>query len=220
VIQPGVGSTLSGASSTTLTERNTTTTDTLLDLVRNMFPPNLIEATTFQYRTKLTPRNDSDTDTLNFIIGTEIIQTTNILGLVVASAAIGIALGQMGEETRTMANFFHNLLAMMMRITSWVIQLSPLGILFLVCKEIMGMEDMEDVVKSLGKYFGTVILGLSIQGFVVLPLLYFALTKQNPFTFIMHLGQAITPLLERHQALPLYRLQLGAWNKTWVSTQE
>lgn len=81
-------------------------------------------------------------DILNFTISTEISQTTNILGLVVAAAAMGIALGQMGEETRTMANFFHNLLAMMMKITSWVIKLSPVGILFLVCAEIMKMENM------------------------------------------------------------------------------
>lgn len=60
----------------------------------------------------------------------------------VASAAIGIALGQLGDETRTMANFFHNLLAMMMKITSWIIKLSPIGILFLVCSEILEMDDM------------------------------------------------------------------------------
>ncbi|KAL1517188.1 hypothetical protein ABEB36_000985 [Hypothenemus hampei] len=190
-IQPGVGKTVSSSSSTTVTERNTTTTDTLLDLVRNMFPPNLIEATIFQHRTKLTPRNDSDNDTYNFTIDSEIIQTTNILGLVVASAAIGIALAQLGEETRTMANFFHNLLAMMMKITSWVIQLSPLGILFLVCAEILEMENMASVMSGLGLYFVTVLLGLFIQGFIILPLLYFALTRQNPFTFIKHLGTAI-----------------------------
>lgn len=40
--------------------RNVTTPDTLMDLVRNMFPPNLIQATIEQYQTTLIyPGNDS-----------------------------------------------------------------------------------------------------------------------------------------------------------------
>ena len=33
--------------------RNVTTADTLMDLVRNMFPPNIVQATLQQYRTTL-----------------------------------------------------------------------------------------------------------------------------------------------------------------------
>lgn len=33
--------------------RNVTTADTLMDLVRNMFPPNIIQASVQQYRTTL-----------------------------------------------------------------------------------------------------------------------------------------------------------------------
>lgn len=84
----------------------------------------------------------------NYEIEYESNQSTNILGLVVASVAFGIALGQLGEETRTLANFFHSLLAMMMRITSWVIQLSPVGIFFLVCAEILKMSDISTFIPS------------------------------------------------------------------------
>lgn len=35
--------------------RKVTTTDTLLDLVRNMFPPNIVQACMEQYQTVLTP---------------------------------------------------------------------------------------------------------------------------------------------------------------------
>merc|ERR1711981_1447061 len=38
--------------------RNVTAVDTLLDLARNLFPPNLVQATTQQYRTVLTYPGD------------------------------------------------------------------------------------------------------------------------------------------------------------------
>lgn len=47
------------------------------------------------------------------------------------------------------------------------------------------------VMSGLGKYFMTVLLGLFIQGFIILPLLFVALVRKNPFTFIKGLGNAI-----------------------------
>lgn len=40
--------------------RSTTTTDTMLDLIRNMFPPNIIQACLEQYQTVLKPTNISE----------------------------------------------------------------------------------------------------------------------------------------------------------------
>lgn len=124
-------------------------------------------------------------------IGEEIVSGTNILGLVVVAIVVGIALAQLGEETKTIANFFHNLMALSMKVTSWIIKLSPIGILFLVTAKIMEMEDMEKVLSQLGLYFATVMVGLAIQGFVVLPLLYFLLTRKSPFKYIANMSQAI-----------------------------
>ncbi|KAJ8949745.1 hypothetical protein NQ318_005067 [Aromia moschata] len=189
-IKPGAGQSDLESSSSEDT-RNTTTVDTLLDLVKNMFPPNLVEACIFQYRTNLVASDENETDIYKFSIETETVQTTNILGLVVASAVVGIAIAQLGDETRTIANIFHNLMALMMKITTWVITLSPVGIMFLVAAEVLEMENIGSVMSSLGMYFATVCIGLLIQGLVVLPLLYVALTRKNPITFVSHLGQAI-----------------------------
>lgn len=104
---------------------------------------------------------------------------------------MGIALAQLRDEARTLANFFHSLMAVMMRITTWVIWLSPLGVMFLVAYQVLQMNDIASVLESIGKYFGTVCLGLFLQGFVVLPLLYYALTRKNPVTIVVGLGQAI-----------------------------
>jgi len=51
-IQPGYGS---SASKTTKPAQNVSTVDTLMDLVRNMFPPNLVQACISQHRTESEP---------------------------------------------------------------------------------------------------------------------------------------------------------------------
>ena len=57
-IQPGVGK--GGESQTTTEKRNITTADTLMDLVRNLIPPNVFQATMQQTVTALTkPDNAS-----------------------------------------------------------------------------------------------------------------------------------------------------------------
>ena len=49
-IQPGVGT---DTEKGTNKARNVTTADTLLDLVTNCFPQNLVQATMYQYKTEL-----------------------------------------------------------------------------------------------------------------------------------------------------------------------
>lgn len=66
----------------------------------------------------------------------------------------------------------------------------PFGIIFLVGSKIVEMEDVVLLVTSLGKYIIASILGHIIHGGIVLPLIYFAFTRTNPFSFLSGL---ITP---------------------------
>lgn len=59
-IKPGANRTGVPGSGPEITVRNVTTVDTLLDLVRNMFPPNYIQACTQQYQTVITPPEGYD----------------------------------------------------------------------------------------------------------------------------------------------------------------
>ena len=104
-----------------------TTPDTLMDLIRQMFPPNLIQATMQQYRTSLIYpaggvqnetgkpfRDPGDLSTWAF--KGEWSNGSNILGLVFFAIILGVALAKLGEKGKPLLNFFTSLAdAMMVR---------------------------------------------------------------------------------------------------------
>ena len=60
-IKPGIGGNLDAAAEDDHTKKNNVTTaDTLMDLLRNCFPPNIMQATMQQYRTTLVYPGDQD----------------------------------------------------------------------------------------------------------------------------------------------------------------
>ncbi|XP_033611179.1 excitatory amino acid transporter 1 isoform X2 [Cryptotermes secundus] len=192
VIHPGRGD--ASEISKSGTSRNVTTVDTLLDLVRNMFPPNLVQACIAQYQTVLTP--DESITAMNYTmldwkISHRFVTGTNILGLVVFATVLGITLAKMAEKGKPLLIFFETLGGAMLIITYWVIWISPIGIFFLVAAKVLEMESFEVIVGQLGMYFTTVLLGLFIHGFVVIPLYYSICTRKLPFRFIVNMSQAL-----------------------------
>lgn len=115
----------------------------------------------------------------------------NILGLVVFSTAFGIAIGKLGPPVEPLLILFQSFSSLMMLITNWVIWLSPLGILFLVSSKILEMDSFESTIGQLGMYFMTVLLGLCVHAFVVLPIMYFIITKRSPIKFVLNMSQAL-----------------------------
>ncbi|XP_069693883.1 excitatory amino acid transporter 1 isoform X2 [Periplaneta americana] len=178
------------------TSRNVTTVDTLLDLVRNMFPPNLVQACIAQYQTVLKPPPDEEIIAKNLtMLDWEITHRfttgTNILGLVVFATVLGITLAKMKERGKPLFILFDSLGGAMLMITYWVIWISPIGIFFLVAAKVLEMESFEVIVGQLGMYFTTVMLGLFIHGFIVVPIYYSIATRQLPFRFILNMSQAL-----------------------------
>lgn len=114
------------------------------------------------------------------------------MGLVVCATACGIAMSTMHGQVNTFLKLVTEFSQLMMKITTWVIWISPVGIFFLIVAQILGMEDLNVLAGKLGFYTLTVAFGVIFHGFVILPLIYFLLTRQNSYKFIAGLSQALT----------------------------
>ncbi|XP_033308889.1 excitatory amino acid transporter 3-like isoform X2 [Bombus bifarius] len=170
------------------TTRYSITVDTILDLFRNFIPENIVSATLFQYQTVLqknesVPIDEWKIDHMN-------VPGTDVLGLVVFSLVLGLAIGDIGAKGEPLINFFLSLSDAMMKIMSWAIMLVPISALFLISAKILEVEDFNSLIKRLGIYILTVFSGLLIQGLILLPLVYFICTRQSPYNIIVKLGPA------------------------------
>ncbi|XP_071198948.1 excitatory amino acid transporter 1-like isoform X2 [Salvelinus alpinus] len=224
VIKPGKGHRDSPVASSGTIEP-VQAADAFLDLIRNMFPPNLVEACFKQYKTvyKKTIYTKKVTVTLNLtdsLNATEaalaanmsrVLQTiqtvvetipvsgssngVNALGLVVFSMCFGLVIGSMKQQGQALRDFFDCLNEAIMRLVAIIIWYAPVGILFLIAGKIVEMKNLAEVGGQLGMYTVSVIVGLLIHGLFVLPLLYFLVTRKNPYTFIAGLLQALITAL-------------------------
>ncbi|CAG5862811.1 unnamed protein product [Menidia menidia] len=197
-----------------------TSADALLDLIRNMVPSNLIEATFQQYKTDLIPILKVPTKTIqpNFVyvipddddpkgrtVYLELTpppdvmyktspgssQQMNVLGIVIFSATMGLLLGRMGERGAPLVNVCQCINECVMKIINAAVWYFPFGIIFLVAGKILDMQDPSTLGKKLGWYGITVLAGLFVHGLILLPSFYFILTRKNPFAYIRGLLQAM-----------------------------
>lgn len=196
-----------------------TAADAFLDLIRNMFPPNLVEACFKQFKTNYEKRSFKVPIQANeTLVGTVInnvseamealtriteelvpvpgsVNGVNALGLVVFSMCFGFVIGNMKEQGQALRDFFDSLNEAIMRLVAVIMWYAPLGILFLIAGKIVEMEDMGVIGGQLAMYTVTVIIGLLIHAVIVLPLLYFLVTRKNPWVFIGGLLQALITAL-------------------------
>uniref|UniRef100_A0A8C0EPT1 Amino acid transporter n=1 Tax=Bubo bubo TaxID=30461 RepID=A0A8C0EPT1_BUBBB len=166
------------------------TTDAFMDLVRNMFPPNLVEACFKQYKTQYSVLTFEEVIP---IPGSA--NGVNALGLVVFSMCFGLVIGSMKQKGRALREFFNCLNEAIMRLVAIIIWYAPVGIMFLIAGKILEMDDLAVMGGQLGMYTLTVIVGLLIHALCILPLLYFIVTHRNPWVFIAGLLQALITAL-------------------------
>uniref|UniRef100_A0A4X2KHM1 Amino acid transporter n=1 Tax=Vombatus ursinus TaxID=29139 RepID=A0A4X2KHM1_VOMUR len=191
------------------------TVDAMLDLIRNMFPENLIQACFQQYKTQreeVKSSSESETNTTGESVTAVMVTALsknktkeykvvgtysdgiNILGLIVFCLVFGIIIGKMGEKGQVLLDFFNALNDATMQIVQIIMWYMPLGILFMIAGKIIEVEDWE-IFRKLGLYMATVLSGLAIHSIVILPLIYLLVVRKNPFRFAMGMAQAMLTAL-------------------------
>uniref|UniRef100_A0A1I8IEJ0 WD_REPEATS_REGION domain-containing protein n=1 Tax=Macrostomum lignano TaxID=282301 RepID=A0A1I8IEJ0_9PLAT len=181
-----------------LARRMPSTLDSFLDLFRNMFPENLIEACFKQVATETVDVNQTylnkTTNTTEWMMvessKVTSLWSTNVLGLVSFSIFFGIIIGQMGDQALLMVQFFNIMNDIIMRMVKIIMWYSPIGIFFLIASKILLIKDLTTTAQSLGLYMITVILGLIIHSCLTLSVSFFVMTRKNPLTFFRGIFQA------------------------------
>uniref|UniRef100_A0A4W3IE01 Amino acid transporter n=1 Tax=Callorhinchus milii TaxID=7868 RepID=A0A4W3IE01_CALMI len=166
--------------------------DAFLDLVRNLFPENLVQACfqqvgptlCFNFKPSVSLLRSKETQKLVFKGG------MNVLGLIGFFIAFGVCMGRLGERAQVMSDFFNILNEIIMKLVSLIMWYSPLGIAALICGKIAAIRDLEVVARQLGMYMVTVMVGLLIHGGFILPFIYFLVTRKNPLIFYGGIFQA------------------------------
>ncbi|CAD5212045.1 unnamed protein product [Bursaphelenchus okinawaensis] len=184
--------------------KKVSTVDTFLDLIRNMFPENLVQATFQQVQTKyvkVRPKilKKNDTATLELLASgamdylvpsVEYTSGMNVLGIIIFCIGFGIVVSQLGDEARVMVDFFSVMDKVIMQLVGYVMIYSPFGIMCLIMGKILEIHDLGETARMLAMYMVTVLMGLTVHSLITLPLIYFVCTKQNPYIFMKGLLQA------------------------------
>ncbi|MEX0999252.1 MAG: dicarboxylate/amino acid:cation symporter [Thermodesulfobacteriota bacterium] len=117
-----------------------------------------------------------------------------ILPLIIASILFGAAFASLGKQSKVMVEVFTILDKAIMKIVNWIMIFTPIGIFSLIAQRI-GMEGgggaVIELAMEIGKYVLSVVVGLSIHGLIVLPIILILFAKRNPLEYVQNLGKAL-----------------------------
>ncbi|XP_022645823.1 putative sodium-dependent excitatory amino acid transporter glt-6 isoform X3 [Varroa jacobsoni] len=172
-------------------QKTPTLTDTFLDLIRNAFPENLIEATTHSGYSAYQSKNQTQLDGSVKEISKRVWHVrggTNSLGLIVFCIAFGSTIGSMGTPADPLKHFFSALDSVIMKLVGIVMWFTPVGVCSLLCARILEAGDILLLFHQMALFILTVVSALSVELFGVQPILYFVLTRGNPFKLLLQLA--------------------------------
>ncbi|XP_074640236.1 excitatory amino acid transporter 3-like [Tubulanus polymorphus] len=170
----------------------TRTADTVLDLIRNMFPDNLVVATFEQTKSVEVTRGSGATSVV--VVGKQ--DEMNVVGVVFFAVALGISIGRLGDRGRQLVSFFESLMRATEPLVIIVANYSPIAIVFLVSSEIITFTDPVEAVEKLFLYIATVFICLALYSLILLPALFAMIVRENPYHCIISVQEALITAFE------------------------
>lgn len=145
----------------------------------------------------LTGQTGSINDILMRVIPSNVVESMSkgdILPVIFFAIIFGVFISKVDiKYNETLSNFFEAVFEVMMKITKFIIQFTPLGIFGIVSNEVAkNAHQLTGLVSGLAFYMGTVVLALGIHGAITLPLIVRFVAKAKPLS---HFKNMTTPLL-------------------------
>lgn len=105
-----------------------------------------------------------------------------MLQVIFFALLVGILLAKMGERADLISNFFNQCNDLMMEMTTFVMNLAPIGVFFMLTKTFanLGFEAFLPLIK----YMISVVSALGVQCFIVYMILLLVFTRLNPIKFL------------------------------------
>ncbi|MDE1037845.1 MAG: dicarboxylate/amino acid:cation symporter [Phycisphaerales bacterium] len=112
------------------------------------------------------------------------------LGIIAFAIAFGLAITAGGDKTKAARDICNACFEGLMILVRWVIWLTPIGVFFLVAWTV-GKIGFGSIKGPLGWYMATVLIGLAVHGFVILPLVLYVFSGKNPYQFMWQMKRAL-----------------------------
>jgi Na+/H+-dicarboxylate symporter len=116
--------------------------------------------------------------------------TGDMLGIIFFAIFLGVVITRLNPKTRTyLNNIFVPVFEVMMKMTEMIIVLAPIGVLGLITKAVA--QTGFGMFAAIGKYMLTITAGLSIHLLIVLPLIFFIMTRKSPLLHYRAMASAM-----------------------------
>ncbi|MCZ6688999.1 MAG: dicarboxylate/amino acid:cation symporter [Planctomycetota bacterium] len=118
----------------------------------------------------------------------------NLLPLIVFSLVFAGMLTTMGEKVKALTQMITQINDAFMSFILLLMKVAPLGIFCLVAArfgEAQAEGKIGEVLRQTGWYSLSVLVGLAIHAFGVLPLIFWILTRKNPYRFMIQMSEAL-----------------------------
>lgn len=190
LIEPGYAGDTKNDKNVTKQEFNGSMASTqvqFMDLLRNIVPNNIFEATIHVDYTEI--HKDFNDHSKN-LTGEKIFELSkksspNILGLVIVAIIIALIISKLGEKAKSLKNLIDALNDVVMKAIMYIMWFVPFGVASLISKAIYDMDtNLGDTMEQVAWYFATVFIGLMIHWFIVLPIIFFVIVRTNPYKYM------------------------------------
>jgi Na+/H+-dicarboxylate symporter len=120
----------------------------------------------------------------------EAASTGHMLGIIFFSIFLGVAITKVGHPSQDfLKRLFSSFFEVMMKITEYIIKLAPLGILGLITQAVSTTG--VGLFKSLGLYMFTILSGFCLHMFLLLPIIFYLITRINPLLHFKAMSSAM-----------------------------